>query len=147
MRRIHIILAFIYGALAIISGIYAWSHLDFFFANRQARLFWMTASTTSVHYIVIWALLKWMKKDAIAMKSWYSIILPTIYSVIVGTSIEMNLLHSKLYNMESEYISISYLAIAVYFAACFPFYWHWSVAIKIKDALKQNIETQEVSAE
>ena len=91
---------------------------------------------------MIWYILKRLKKDNIALTSWYSIILPTVFSIIIGIAIKLLLIYFKSYDLNLKYTAVPSSVVAVYCAVLFPSGWHTSIISKYRDALKQKEITQ-----
>lgn len=136
IRKFHIILAIIYGVLWMVSSIFILAHLKEFEPNRLAIYFWVSGIHTWPAYIIVWYILRRMKKDNAALASWYSVVMPTMYSVTVGAIVKAFLVKSHPSGSSSVYLLNSYWIVAVYYASLLPFMWHLSVVGKYRNIMK-----------
>lgn len=137
MRKIHIILATVYGMIWVSSVIFVLANLQYVTPNRLVHfLFNEAIGLPLVAMVVVNYLLRILDKDNALLAGWYSVVLPTLLGVVVGIIIEMNLMNSRLYDPTSRHIPITYLAIAVCSAALPPLSWHTAAVRRYRDALK-----------
>ncbi|MHB1459023.1 MAG: hypothetical protein ACYC0V_19105 [Armatimonadota bacterium] len=140
MRRIHTILTIIYGVIWMSSFIFVWMHWNYIDHKSLAGLLLIISFCSTFVYRILWYLLRKIKKDNVALKSWYSVIVPAVYSIIIGVIIEYKYMNSGLYNNNLGFAPIVYSAAMVFFLTAFLSQWHASVVGKYRDALKQNSE-------